>query len=82
MSVPLESTNLGPRVDRAKEECGIGQVQGIKDEEPPSSSNMASLPSSNVRILPNQHLSMAPVCVFQNLMQRSAVPPPVARRLP
>ena len=26
-------------------------------------------------------LSSAPVCVFQNLMQRSAVPPPEASRL-
>ena len=26
-------------------------------------------------------LSRAPVCVFQNLMQRSAVPPPEASRL-
>lgn len=35
----------------------------------------------NTSATPVPHLSIAPVCVFQNLTQRSAVPPPVASRL-
>jgi hypothetical protein len=72
VAVPLQGADLGPSVDGA-----AAAFQGVEGALAVGFQRAA--PPWVPSVL--AHLRLAPVCVFQNLMQRSAVPPPVASRL-